>query len=91
MTTALHVRLLNVLAFLAWLALPERVTASWRWCRRTFGGRWSRGHDGRRWRPVKACPGPMWSELLGGEPVRAGVCFDDPVTGESACHCEVWP
>lgn len=90
MTTALHVRLLNVLAFLAWLALPERVSASWRWYRRTFGGRWSRGPDGRRWRPVKACPGVMWATIIGGGPVPEGVCYDAPGVG-GACHCEVWP
>lgn len=82
--------LLHALGFLAWLLLPARLVNSWRWWRRCHGGRWALGPDGRRWRPVAACPGPMWGELIGGGPVPPGVCFEaDGLPGE--CHCEVWP
>jgi len=80
---------LRACAALATLLVPLRTRAEWQWYRRARGGQWSRLIHGR-WRPVKACPGAMWSDILGGEPVPAGLCFDDPITGEKECHCEVW-
>lgn len=87
--TGLPHRLIHGLAFVLWLVLPLGVTASWRWYRRLYGGQWSRGPDGRRWRPVKACPGLMWAELLGAGPVPVGVCYESEALGRE-CHCEVW-
>lgn len=81
---------LRACAALATLFIPRSKRTSWQWYRRAVGGRWALGPNGDRWRPVAACPGPAWSDILGGEPVPVGVCFDDPITGEKECHCEVW-
>lgn len=83
--------------------VPLRMRTSSRLYRRAAGGRWSRSIDGTRWRPREMCPGALYSEVLGGEPVPSGVCFDNTQTGieyhggdpfednASECHCEVWP
>lgn len=87
--------------------VPLRRRTSWQWYRRAYGGRWSRNITGERWHPVKCCLGAFHSDILGGEGVPVGVCFDeresklaavsamgDEVSYQSdahECFCEVWP
>jgi len=80
---------LRACAFLAWLTLPARLYTSWQWYRRCHGGIWALGPDGTSWRPVAACPAPMWTAILGAGPVPPGVCYESEALG-SECHCEVW-
>ena len=80
---------LRACAVLARLFVPMRTRHSWQWYRRAFGGRWSLNYAGDRWHSVKACPGAMVADIIGGGPVPAGVCYD-PTTGDAECHCEVW-
>ena len=92
---------LRVCAALA-LVVPWRTRYGWQWYRRAIGGRWSRSLSGAGWRRVEQCPGPLTSDILGGESVPLGVCFDERVVSledldgnpsrsdAHECHCEVW-
>lgn len=67
-----------------------RRCSSWQWYRRAKGGRWSSSLSGR-WFPVRACPAGIHTDVVGGGPMPAGLCFEFTDGTGVECHCEVWP